>query len=162
MGLAGGGLLLGAGGSAWLLRGRAPTVEGLSVLSPHRFRTLSALARTHLPVGGAFEQGGEQYELARAFDAFLTAEPPENVRDLETALTLVEFGPLIFDRRLATFSNLSPTDQLEHWRTWIVSDSLLRRKVALAFRKFLSLVFYDHPDIWPALGYPGPRSFRSE
>ena len=29
-------------------------------------------------------------------------------------------------------------------------------QIALAFRKFMSLVFYDRPEIWPHLGYEGP------
>jgi hypothetical protein len=99
-------------------------------------------------------------ELARAFDEFLAGEPAANVRDLERALTLIELGPLIFDRRLTTFSNLAPDEQLEHWQAWITSDTLLRRQAALAFRKFFNLVFFDQPGVWPHIGYGGPSYAR--
>ncbi len=155
-GLVGGGVVLGAGAGLWAIRGSAPDVSGLRVLSAHRYRTLTALAHTHLPGGGPFAQGADCSAIARAFDGFLADEPQENVRNLEAALTLLEFGPLLFDHRLTTFSNLSEAERLAHWQGWMVSERLLRRQVALAFRKFLSLVFYDQPSIWPAIGYPGP------
>ena len=152
---AGGAVLLGASSLA-ALRGSAPEISGLSVLGAHEYRTLTALARVHLPEGGAFEQGAEGLDLARAFDQFLVDEPAENVQDLRRALTLFEFGPLLFDKRLKTFSNLSVAEQEAHWRSWSESDLLMRRQVAFAFRKFLSFVFYDTPAVWKHIGYGGP------
>ncbi len=156
LGLGGAGLLLGAGGGLLGLRGCAPPVEGLRALSDHQFRTLANLARVHLPAGGAFEEGADGEELARAFDRYLADEPPHAMSDLQTALTLVELGPVVFDGRLTTFSNLPSADQHAHWAAWLSSDMLLRRQVGLAFRKFLSLVFFDRPSVWPHIGYPGP------
>ena len=147
---------MGGGGGLLALRGRAARVAGLGVLSEHAYRTLATIARVHLPSGGPFEAGADRFDLARAFDRFLGGESPENVRDLRRALVLVEYGPLLFERRLATFSNLPPDAQLAHWRSWMESGSLLRRQVSVAFRKFLSLVFYDRPEVWPHVGYPGP------
>ena len=160
LGLMGGGTLLAIGGGGvgglLALRGRAPKVAGLRILSSHEYRTLTNLARTHLPRGGAFDQGGEDAELARAFDDFLADEPPENIRDLKLALTLIEFGPVVFGGSLSTFSNLDDGARLEHWKGWIVSPRLLQRQAATAFRKFMSLVFYDRPAVWPHIHYPGP------
>lgn len=153
----GGGVILssGTGGLLWL-RGAAPDVAGLRHLSAHEHRTLSALARTHLPRGGAFALGADDVDLARAFDVFLEGEPDENVRDLKRALFLVELGPILFDRRLRTFSNLDAAEQLLHWERWMTSSSLLRRQVSFAFRKFFSVVFFDQPAVWAHVGYPGP------
>lgn len=146
---------LGAGGLLGL-RGCAPDVDGLSLLSAHEYRTLTALARTLLPEGGAFEMGAAQLDMARAFDTFLQGEPEENVTNLTRALTWLEFGPVVIDGRLTTFSNLSDEERYEHWNTWPVADDLDRRRVAIAFRKFMYLVFYDQSAVWPHLGYPGP------
>ncbi len=154
--LTGGSAILMGGAGMLALRGSAPDVEGLSMLSAHEHRTLRALARTHLPPGGAFPPGAEDADLAGAFDAFLAGEPAANVRDLKRALVLIEFGPVLFDRRLATFSNLSDDERLAHWRSWLVSDSLVRRQASVAFRKFLSIVFYDNDAVWTHIGYPGP------
>jgi hypothetical protein len=156
LGLGGAGALLAGAGGLFALRGGAPPVSGLRVLSDHGYRTLRALARTHLPRSGPFAAGADDFDLARRFDEFLADEPEENIRDLRRALTLVEFGPLLFERRLRTFSNLDPAEQLEHWRAWNTDDPLLRRQVAFAFRKFFNLVFFDQEAVWPHIAYDGP------
>jgi hypothetical protein len=69
---------------------------------------------------------------------------------------LVEYGPVIFERRLSTFSNLAPDERRRHWRGWMESDLAVRRQVSLAFRKFLHTVYFDDPAVWPQIGYPGP------
>jgi hypothetical protein len=138
------------------LRGCAPDIDGLLVLGDHGYRTFSALARLHIPRGGPFAEGADDFDLARAFDAYLSGEPEDNVRDLTRALHLIELGPVVFDHRLATFSNLPHDEQDAHWRSWGVSERLVQRQVAVAFRKFLALVFYDQPAVWPHIGYPGP------
>jgi hypothetical protein len=156
VGLGGAGVVLAGGGGVLGLRGCAPDVQGLRILSNQHYRTLLNLARTHLPHGGPFDVGAEDVDLARAFDNFLADEPQRNIDDLGSALTLIELGPMIFDHRLATFSNLEPPEQLAHWRRWLSSDTLLRRQAALAFRKFFNLVFFDTPQVWPHIGYNGP------
>lgn len=158
--LGAGALVTGAGGGLVALRGCAPDVEGLRILSDHEYRTLSRVAEAHLPRGGPFPEGAADRDLARAFDAFLADEPESNIADLKRALLLVEYGPLIFERRLTTFSRLDPEARRAHWASWFESPSLLRRQVAIAFGRFLAMVFYDHPSVWPAIGYPGPRVGR--
>ena len=143
-----------------LLRGSAPPVSGLRVLDGHEYRTLDLLAKTLLPNEGGFPVGAEGMDLARSFDGFLADEPPENVKKLRMALRLFEYGPVLFEKKLVTFSNLSPDERLRHYQSWAESDMLLRRQVALAFRKFFFLVFYDHESVWPHIGYPGPSLLR--
>lgn len=154
--LGAGGVALSGAGGLWLLRGRAPAVEGLRVLSAHQYRTLDAIARTVLPAGGVFETGAAELDLARAFDGYLADEPAFVVGDLSSALSLVEFGPLLFDGKPRTFSRCTPEERLAHWQAWRSSALLLRRQVTIAFQKFLCLVFYDDPRVWPSIGYPGP------
>jgi hypothetical protein len=156
-GLAGTAAVVGAtGGGLLALRGCAPDVEGLRTLSAHQYRTLAALARVVIPAGGAFPEGASDVDLARAFDGYVADEPEEVVSDLKMALHLFEFGPVLYDLRFATFSNLEPAEQLAHFEGWMASDSLTRRKVATAFKKFFYLVFYDQPAIWAHIGYGGP------
>lgn len=152
-------VLLAGGGGLAALRGRPPRVQGLLALDDQEFRTLSAVARTHLPPGGPIAPGADQLELARAFDRYLADEPRDVQRDVKHALTLLEYGPLLFERRLVTFSNLPPAEQLAHWKRWLDSKSLVRRQISWTLKKFLSLVYYDSPPVWPAIHYPGP-SFR--
>ncbi len=156
LGLGAGAATLVGGGGLYLLRGSAPDVEGLKRLSTQHYRTLLALALTHIPAGGPFPLGAEAADLARAFDAYLADEPDGHVDDVTRALTLVEYGPLLFDHRLKTFSHLQPQEQLAHWMSWGQSDRLLRRQIWWGFAKFFGLVFYDTPAVWPHIGYPGP------
>lgn len=160
--LAAGGAILGiAGGGLLALRGRAPAVDGLRVLDAHEYRTLRSLVEVMLPKTDAIPIDPASMDLPRAFDAFLADEPKRNVQDLQKALVLIEFGPLVFDGQPTTFSRLAPAQRAEHWKGWALSDNLLRRQVSIAMRKFLNLVYFDHQEVWPYIGYPGPSLTRS-
>lgn len=160
--LVAGGAVLGVGGGGLLLlRGRAPAVEGLRVLDAHAYKTLQSLVEIMLPRTEAIPLDPAPMDLPRAFDAFLADEPEHNIKDLEKALVLIEFGPLAFDRKLTTFSRLDPEARGAHWSEWAVSDDLLRRQVSIAMRKFLNLVYFDRPEVWPYIGYPGPSMKRA-
>jgi hypothetical protein len=157
LGLAGLGLLVVGGvGGVFALRGRAPAVKGLLVLSAHEYRTLTSIADTLIPQGGAFPLGAADFDLAREYDTYLADEPAENIEMFKRALDLVEFGPVIYEYRPKTFSNLDAEARLAHWQSWETSDELLRRQVALAFRRFLYTMFYDKPEVWPYIHYPVP------
>ena len=150
------GVALGSTGGLVALRGWAPGVAGLRCLSRYEYRTVAMLASAILPEGGAFPMGASSFDLARRFDDYLADEPDDVRSDLSTALVLLEYGPVVYDERLVTFSNLGAEARLAHFEAWAESDDLLRRKVALALRKFLYLVFYDEPAVWPSIGYGGP------
>lgn len=154
--LGGGVVLAGGGAGLWALRGSAAHVSGLAVLSDQEYRTLMAVAETHLPHGGPFATGAVDVDLGKVMDAFLEGQTATGLRDLKRALVLFEYGPLLFGHRLATFSNLSAAERLVEWRRWTNSDRLLQRQVALGFRKLMGMVFYDRPEVWPHIGYPGP------
>jgi hypothetical protein len=161
-GLVAGGALLGVGGGGLLiLRGRAPEVDGLQVLDAHEYQTVKSLVEIMFPRTDAIPIDVEPMDLPRAFDEFLMGEPKHNVKDLKKALVLIEFGPLVFDRQVSTFSRLDPEARLAHWKGWATSDSLLRRQVSVAMRKFFNLVFFDREAVWPFIGYPGPSLYRS-
>ncbi len=159
--LVAGGALLGLGGGGLLaLRGRAPSVDGLRVLDDHEYRTLASLVEVMFPRTEAIPIDVETMDLPRAFDEFLANEPQHNVDDLQKALVLIEFGPLVFDKRLSGFSRLDPEERSAHWQSWGASDDLLRRQVSIAMRKFFNLVFFDHEEVWPSIGYGGPSLKR--
>lgn len=152
----GGFLLMGGAGGLLALRGRAPRVDGLRCLTAHEYRTLAALADAIFPAGGAFPVGARDTDLGRRVDAFLADEPPWNQRDLKRALFLLEYGPVLFDQRLATFSHLGEDERAAHIARWAEGDSAVRRQAALAFRRLLALLFYDRPEVWSGIGYDGP------
>jgi hypothetical protein len=161
VGLVAGGAALGIGGGGLLaLRGRAPSIDGLRMLDDHEYRTLQSLVEVMLPRTDAIPIDVGTMDLPRAFDAFLADEPHHNVSDLRKALVLVEFGPLVFDKKLTTFSRLDPVERSAHWESWGASDDLLRRQISIAMRKFFNLVFFDREEVWPHIGYPGPSLAR--
>jgi hypothetical protein len=145
----------GAGGLAWL-RGGAPEVSGLTILSSRAYETLQCIALAHIPPGGAFENSAADRDLPRLFDTFLADEPVRIQRNAKLAILVVEYGPLRYDGRLTSFSNLEPEARIVHWDQWVTSPDPFRQQVSLAFRKFFSLAFYDHPDAWQHIGYHGP------
>ena len=149
-------LFMGGTGSLLALRGRASKIERLRCLTSHEYRTLARLAEALFPRDGAFVFGAEDVDLTRMFDQFLADEPQFNQNDLKKALLLLEFGPILFEKRFKTFSHLSSTERLDHFVSWANSSMLTRRKIATALRKFLSMVFYDRPEVWPHIGYDGP------
>lgn len=130
--------------------------RGLRVLSGRELRTVAQLARAAFPDGAVFPPGASDVDLARAFDAFLADEPAWNRDDLRRALLLLELGPVVFEGRLRTFSRLSPDEALAHFERWSEAGLLVRRQIATALRRFLTLVFYDTPAVWPHIGYGGP------
>ena len=155
--LVAGGAMLGIGGGGLLaLRGRAPKVQGLAVLDAHEYRTLQSLVEVMLPKTDAIPIDAASMDLPREFDAFLADEPEQNIKDLRKALVLIEFGPLVFDKKLTTFSRLDVAERTSHWEGWALSDSVLRRQVSVAMRKFFNLVYFDTEQVWPYIGYPGP------
>ncbi len=154
--LAGGGVLLGTAGGGLALRGCAPDVDGLRLLDAQAYRTLSRLVEVMFPASALIPVDAQAFDLPRLFDGWLADEPEALQGDLKTALTLVEFGPILFEARLHTFSNLPPAERAAHWQGWGHSRLALRRQVSLGLRKFFNLVFFDRPEVWPHIGYPGP------
>jgi len=152
-------LVLGGSFRHWLRR-PAPDVAGLQVLSPAAYRTMVAVAHALFPRGGAFEHGADDNDIARVFDQFLANEPIWNQRDLLRALTLVELGPLLFERRPIPFHRLPRTEATHHLESWMTSHLLIQRQVITALRKFCSIVFYDDPSVWPVIGYDGAAARR--
>lgn len=135
-------------------------MPGLRCLTSREYRTLANLATAIVPAGGAFALGAADADLARDFDGFLADEPEWNRRDVKRALTLLEYGPVLFERRWTTFSALDDSARLQHYLLWANGDTLLLRQVALAFRKFIMLVFYDRPEAWAAIGFDGAVASR--
>lgn len=149
-------VLMGGTGALLALRGRAPSVEGLRCLTDHEYRTLDGLADALFPQGGAFPLGARDVDLARAVDVFLADAREWDQHDLKRGLVLLEFGPVLFERRAVTFSNLSEDERRGHFERWTTAGDTLRRQVAGAFRSLLALHFYDRPEAWTHVGYEGP------
>lgn len=149
-------VLMGGVGGLLGLRGGARAIAGLRALSDQEYATVSALASALFPSGEGFPVGADDVDLARAFDAFLADEPPYNEADIKKAILLLEYGPVLFERRRVTFRHLPPDARLVHFSRWADGEDVVRRQAAFALRKILSVLFYDRPEVWPHIGYDGP------
>ncbi|MFN8544231.1 MAG: hypothetical protein U0807_08490 [Candidatus Binatia bacterium] len=152
--------LMGGAGGLLAIRGGAPAVAGLRWLTAQEHRTLAALAGALYPPSPAFPVGANDVHLVSRIDAFVADLAPWDQRDLRRAIVLLEYGPVLFERRATTFRHLAEEERAAHFARWSVSDSQLRREVAVAFRRLLALMFFDRPEVWPHVGYDGPYLTR--
>ncbi|MBI4816375.1 MAG: hypothetical protein HY791_08955 [Deltaproteobacteria bacterium] len=140
---------LGVTTGAWILTRRA---AGHSALSERQLRTAAALAETALAV-----PPNKATELADKFDAFIATEPIARATEAKQALLLLELGPLVLERALTTFAGLDPDARERHFtEKWMTHESELRRQVSIGLLRFFQLVYFDDPDSWVEIGYPGP------
>ncbi len=156
LGLGGAGLLVAGGAGLLGLRGCEPDAGPLKILTPRELRTFEAVAGAIIPRGGPYSQGAADAGIGVAFDAFLADEPPENVSDVKKALLLAEWGPLLFDGKPTTLWRMDEEARAGHWAGWSTSSLAVRRQIAVGFRAFVTMVFYDRPEAWALLDYPGP------
>lgn len=93
--------------------------------------------------------------LCRDLDPALTSLLP-------SALRLFEWGPLLFDRRLARFTGLSDEEKDASLRGWMTSRLAIRRQAFMAVRNLALLGYYSQEETWPLVGYGGPLLRASE
>lgn len=157
-----GALAVAAGGIGLGLR---PTVlrkpeQPLHALDDTEYSILWAIAEVICPANGAFP-AASSLQVAEKVDALLASSDPGLAVDVKRLLRLVEnaIPGLILDRRFHTFSAASETEQaliLEGWRTSAIP---LRRTVYKALNGLVGATYYAQPEVWPAVGYPGPPNY---
>jgi len=81
---------------------------------------------------------------------------PEISGVLPIALRLFEWGPLLFEGRLARFGSLAPAEQDASLAGWMQSRFELRRMAFLGVRNLCFMGWYSQPEVWPLIGYQGP------
>jgi len=80
---------------------------------------------------------------------------------LPLALRLFEWGPLLFDLRLARFTQLPDAEQDASLRSWMTSRLALRRTAFLGVRNLCFMGWYSQPEVWGLIGYQGPLLRRA-
>ena len=89
-------------------------------------------------------------------DALCARLDPTTTAPLPALLRLVEWGPVLFERRLARFTTLAPDDQDAALRGWMTSGLALRRIGFYALRNLSLLGYWSQDETWPLVGYAGP------
>jgi len=89
-------------------------------------------------------------------DALCAGLDPDATAPLPALLRLVEWGPLLFDRRLARFTTLDAAGRDDALRGWMTSGLALRRIGFYALRNMALLGYWSQDETWPLVGYAGP------
>lgn len=89
-------------------------------------------------------------------DALCARLDPASTAPLPALLRLVEWGPLLFERRLARFTGLDGAGQDAALRGWMTSGLALRRMGFFALRNLALLGYWSQDETWPLVGYAGP------
>ena len=91
-----------------------------------------------------------------AIEGLCLSLDPGVTAPLPALLRLVEWGPLLFDGRLARFTTGSPADQDDALASWMRSRFAWRRAGFLALRNLALLGYWSQDATWPLIGYQGP------
>ena len=89
-------------------------------------------------------------------DALCGSLDPAATAPLPALLRLVEWGPLLFERRFARFTTLDAAGQDAALTGWMRSDLALRRMGFYALRNLSLLGYWSQDATWPLVGYAGP------
>jgi len=158
----GGAVALAAGGVGLSLqrtRPRAPS-RPLRALDERTFSILAAVADRVTPPREGFPAASE-LQVAEKIDELLTGVHPAVLEEITQVLHLLENGlaGLVLDGRPKPFTALSPQAQDEALQSWKRSRLGLRRTAYKALRGLCAAAYYASPEIYPAVGYPGPPDF---
>lgn len=129
---------------------------GLRRLAPRELATVTAVADTFFPPGGALPASGSDAGVPAYLDRYLDALPPRARLLIRALLVLVEHATLVFPapgsggwRR---FSSLAPAQReavLEGWRT---SRLFPRRLVFTSLRALVTLGYLADPAVLRRVG----------
>ena len=89
-------------------------------------------------------------------DRLCASLDPSATAPLPSLLRLVEWGPLLFERRFARFTQLDAAAQDASLAGWMRSSLALRRKGFYALRNLSLLGYWSQDETWPLVRYAGP------
>jgi hypothetical protein len=89
-------------------------------------------------------------------DTLCASLDPGATAPLPSLLRLVEWGPLLFERRFARFTHLEAGAQNVALDGWMRSRLSLRRMGFYALRNLALLGYWSQDETWPLIGYAGP------
>lgn len=147
------------GGAALFLQGtvtRAPR-RSLRALTEEQFSVLAAVADRIAPASGDFPSAWD-VEVPEKVDELLSRAHPANAAEVGQGLMLLESAAagLLLEGRISTFTGSTPHEQDETLASWRASDLEVRRKVFKALNGLCNAAYYASPEVYAAVGYPGP------
>jgi choline dehydrogenase-like flavoprotein len=130
------------------------------MLSARHRAVLEAVARRVVP--HAYDGTGPAVDVVARVEARLASAPPERVRDLELALTLLgsRAAAFLLSGMTAGFPRLPPDRQDALLRRWSVSPLSAARAVYQGVRRLVLAIYYTTPESFEDIGYLGPLHLR--
>jgi hypothetical protein len=157
-GLVGGALLLGGGAFFVTRPTRRATVTGpLTVLSADEASVLLAIADRLVPVRDGFPRPAA-LRVAEKLDEMVARMHPGDQKEVKQAIGLFESAltGVLFDFSPRTFTESPPEEQDRRLAAWRDSRVAIRRTVWKTLRSLPLAVYYGSPEVYAAVGYPGP------
>jgi hypothetical protein len=155
------GALLAAGGAGFLaFRSGTPVTlpaDGLLVFTPAQFAVLDAVARRVVRPRPGWP-GVDRVGVARAADRIAAHVEPSAQKELQQLLGLFDNGlaGFLFGGRTRPFTRLEGPEQDAVLAEWRDSRIAVRRTGYAALRTLVIAGYYQSPEVWTAMGYPGP------
>jgi len=134
----------------------SPATGAEPFFAPQDREVLTAIVERMVATG---EPGAPPVRSTRALDtidALCAGLDPATTAPLPALVRLVEWGPLVFDHRLARFTSLDDAGRDEALRGWMTSGLALRRIGFYALRNLAMLGYWSQDETWPLIGYDGP------
>jgi choline dehydrogenase-like flavoprotein len=126
------------------------------MLSAGHRAVLDAVARRVVP--HAYDGGSGAVDLVARIEARLADAPPERVRDVELALTILgsRAAALLFSGMTTPFPRLTAARQDAFLARWSTSRVGAARTVYQGVRRLVLAVYYSQPESYADIGYLGP------
>ncbi len=158
-----GGILLAAGGGGFLATRKTTPLAGpqdrFRVLSLQEAAVILAIADRLVPERKGFPRPMAM-DLPAKVDALAARAHPATQKELRQLIRLFEnaLTGLLFEGVPQTFTQSTPEAQDRRLAGWGRSRVTLRRTGVGALRELIYAAYYASPEVYPALGYPGPPS----
>lgn len=159
VGALGAALLAVGGWLAWRRPKEASAGAGgpFAVLSPEEAGLLLAISGRVLPAEPPFPSP-ERVRVVERIDGFLAMSHPGVRRDVKRLLALFDsaLAGLALDGAPFRFRGAPPARQDARLAAWSTSRLGVRRSGFRALRRLVGSAYWSSPEIWAAVGYPGP------
>ncbi len=130
--------------------------EGLLFLDEKGYAVIRAFADRVVPRGGPFPEGALDTGVVEFFDAFAAASYPEVRKDLKSAITVLEHGPIVLAMKAKRFTQMTASEQDDYLTLMQNSGSAMIRGLFVGFKRVCFMGFYVNEKVWPSIGYDGP------
>jgi hypothetical protein len=132
----------------------------LQIFSERQARVLAAIVERMVDSGDPSMPAVSDTRAVEIIDHTLTHVDESVQTQLQWLLTLFQYGPVLFDMRLATFTSMTPEDQDAYIRGWARSRFETRRLAFRALKNLAMLGYYSDDATWAGIHYTGPWAPR--